>query len=81
MILKEYGNISLSFDSEQNQHYSVLLKDVVIKAFNHYNEALQYFKALCSLRPGGGYPSEQFETNKEDSTSTYDSSNDKRHRQ
>jgi len=76
MILKEYDNVSLSFDSEQK--YMVLLQDVVIKAFNSYNEALNYFNALSALKPGGGYPSpftEQFEM--ED----YDSSNDKRHRQ
>jgi len=68
--LKEYDNISLSYYDRQ---YYVCIEDVVIKYFHTYKEALNYYSALCSLKPGGGYPSplsEQFEM--ED----YDSSND-----
>ena len=70
MILKEYENISLSFDEK----YVISLEDVVIQCFNSYNEALNYFNALCSLKPGAGYPAifpEQFEIKGD-----YDSSND-----
>lgn len=70
-FLKEYENISLSF---YNDLYYVNLEDVVIKTFNFYNEALNYYNALCSLKPGAAYPAifpEQFEIMED-----YDSSND-----
>jgi hypothetical protein len=70
-LLKEYHNFSLSFSGGR---YYVYVKDVVIKTFNFYNEALSYYNALCSLKYGGGYPSplntEQF------GMEVYDSSND-----
>lgn len=75
-VLKEYENVSLSYYDGQ---YHVLLEDVAIKPFYTYKEALNYFNALSALKPEGGYPSpltEQFEIDKEDNTSTYDSSND-----